>query len=317
MSLYVKKAGLLDTIQDCGRFGFRRFGINTSGAMDVVALKTGNLVLGNAECEAGLEMHFPAPVFEFRSRAIFALTGADFGARLNSESIASNTAHFAETKDVLEFTKYNWGQRCYLTFRNGFEIDTWLGSKSTNLAAEISGYKGRRIARGDLLSLGASEVAAPLFPAAAEFRRAARVRLRFVPGPAFHDLTAVSMLALSTRKFAVRNNSNRMGYRLKGPPLHLLDSGERISSAVTFGTIQLLPDNQLIVLMADHQTTGGYPNIGTITGRDLSVAAQLGAGDTFTLEAVTVAEAENIEREADREMAFLKAGLRLRGAWNS
>ncbi len=319
MTLLVRKPGILDTIQDCGRFGFRRFGINTCGAMDASALRIGSIILGNQECEAGLEMHFPAPVLEFGRSAAFALSGAEFDARLNSEPIERNAIHTDKKRDVLEFKKRISGQRCYLIVKDGFKLDAWLGSKSTYLAAKVSGFEGRQLRKGDVLTIKPGKPSLHSLRASTEFDRknSRNYPLRFIPGPDYRDLTALSMLALRNGEFLVRKNSNRMGYRLEGPPLHLLYDDEKISAAVTFGTIQLLPDSQLIILMADHQTSGGYPNIGTITSCDLSVAAQLGPGDSIKLEPVTIAKAEDIERVAEREIAILKAGLQMLGAWKS
>lgn len=285
--------------------------------MDRLAVKTANILLGNGESEASLEMHFPAPVLKFNEHVSFVLTGAEFEPRLNSRRLDGNTIQTAKPGDVLDFKKRHTGQRCYLSVKNGFKLDEWLGSKSTNLAASISGFKGRRLSDSDILPFSSPELTNSTYRVASLVKTPPDERLRFVPGPAFRDLTALSMFEILYSRFFISNDSNRMGYRLEGPSLTLLDDDDRISSGVTFGTIQLLPDKKLIILMADHQTTGGYANLGTVIGPDLSVLAQLGSGDRIRFQSIPVSKAEDVVRNRNRDLAFLRTGLRLRKTWNS
>ncbi len=149
MSLLIKKSGLLSTVQDAGRNGFRRFGINPNGAMDKTALRLINILLGNDEAEAAIEMHFPAPEILFEQNAVFALGGANFGARLNDEPAENWKIQFAETGGILKFPEKISGNRCYLAIRGGFKIEKWLDSRSTNLTAKIGGFNGRKLETAD------------------------------------------------------------------------------------------------------------------------------------------------------------------------
>ena len=149
MSLLIKKQGLLSTIQDLGRNGFRRFGINPNGAMDKTAARLINILLGNNETEAVIEMHFPAPEILFEEETMFALGGANFGAKLNDESIENWKIQFAESGSILKFSEKIFGNRSYLAVKGGFKIEKWLASASTNLTANIGGFDGRKLETGD------------------------------------------------------------------------------------------------------------------------------------------------------------------------
>ena len=149
MSILVRKSGILSTFQDLGRKGFRRFGINPSGAMDFRAVRLINILLGNDETEAVLEMHFPAPEIVFEEDAFIALGGADFGEKLNDKLVENWRVCFAEKGSILEFGQKTFGSRTYLSVKGGFEIKKWLGSCSTNLLAEIGGFEGRNLQAGD------------------------------------------------------------------------------------------------------------------------------------------------------------------------
>ncbi|NNE97706.1 MAG: KipI antagonist, partial [Pyrinomonadaceae bacterium] len=149
MSILIEKRGVFDSIQDLGRQGFRKFGINPSGVMDRAAARLINTLLGNDEDEAVLEMHFPAPVIRFQKDAIIALGGANFEASIEDENLRNWQAHTVSRGSVLRFTKKHHGNRCYLAVKGGFEIKRWLGSASTNSRARIGGFEGRTIENGD------------------------------------------------------------------------------------------------------------------------------------------------------------------------
>ncbi|CAN5702964.1 biotin-dependent carboxyltransferase family protein [soil metagenome] len=313
MSLIIKKAGLLSTVQDLGRNGFRRFGINPNGAMDKTAARLINILLGNSETEAVIEMHFPAPEILFEEETMFALGGADFGAKLNDEPIENWRIHFAEAGSVLKFTEKISGNRCYFSVKSGFKIENWLASASTNLTANIGGFNGRKLETGDRIEFNQNskfkiqnskfKISNKLIPFYSRFPT-----VRIIKGAEFDNLTALSEKQFLNETFTISKDSNRMGFRLEGKPLFLLEKQELVSSAVDFGTIQLLPDGQFIVLMADHQTTGGYPRPGIIISVDLPLIAQLGANDKVGFHLVSVAEAENLLLEFEKDLNFLRIG---------
>lgn len=313
----MQKSGLLSTVQDLGRRNFRRFGINPNGAMDARAARLINILLGNEETEAVLEMHFPAPVLEFENNAVVALGGADLGARLDDEPLENWRPHFVKKGSVLKFTKKVFGNRAYLAIENGFAVEKWLDSFSTNLRAEVGGFAGRSLRKDDRVFFNEiSETKNRESPGHLKFPYKISRRLiprysslptaRVVAGAEFESLTALGEQRFLTENFTISNDSDRMGFRLAGAPLFALDKIEMISSAVDFGTIQLLPDGQTIILMADHQTSGGYPRVAHVVSSDLPVLAQLGAGDKVNFELVSIADAENLLLESEKDLNLLK-----------
>ncbi len=315
MSILIQKSGVLSTIQDLGRTGFRRFGINLNGAMDKTAVRLINILLGNDETEAVLEMHFPAPVLQFEEDTIIALGGADFGAKLDDKLIENWRPYFIEKNQTLIFTKKGFGNRAYLSIKGGFKIEKWLGSTSTNLTAEIGGFEGRNLQKNDRLIFNSKfkiqnskflyKISKNLTPRYSSFPT-----VRVIVGAEYEQMTALSEQNFLKQDFTISNDSNRMGFRLNGEPLYLLDKIELVSSAVDFGTIQLLPDGQLVTLMADHQTSGGYPRIAHVVSTDLPILAQLGANDKVGFEIISLEEAEGLLFQNEIELNYLRFGVK-------
>jgi antagonist of KipI len=314
MSLTIRKAGMLTTVQDLGRYGSRSLGVNPGGVMDRASTRALNAVLGNHDSAALLEMHFPAPEIEFEIRTFFAVGGAEFGAELDANPVRNYTALTAEEGSVLKFAHRSSGQRAYLAVRGGLRVPAWLGSSSTNLAAAIGGHAGRRLSAGDRLDcIESAGLAMFSIGESMQPRCGPAQTIRIVAASEFELMTAISERSFTHEEFKLTNDCNRMGYRLEGEPLHLLHAYELISAGVTFGTIQLLPDGQLIVLMADHQTSGGYPRIGNVVSTDLAILAQCGPGDSIRFEMVSVEEAETLAMNFEKELNYLRVGCRLQG----
>ena len=315
MSILLQKPGILTTVQDLGRFGYRRFGINPSGAMDQTAVRLINILLGNDDTEAVLEMHFPAPQIAFEKAVIAAIGGADLQPTLDDEPIENWRPFFAGENSILKFGQKVTGNRAYLAVKGGFKVDNWLGSSSTNLTAKIGGFHGRKLEAGDRIALGqmaspekietCSRISDSLLPHYSQFPT-----VRVLPGAEFGRLSDIGRDRLLTENFVISTNSNRMGFRLNGEPISLSEPYEVVSSAASFGTIQLLPDGQLIVLMADHQTAGGYPRIAHVVTHDLPLMAQLGAGDKVAFHLVDRAHAEQITVAFEKELNFLRIGCK-------
>ena len=314
MTILIRKPGILTTVQDLGRTGHRSLGINPNGVMDRTAARLANTLLGNDENEAVIEMHFPAAEIEFDAECSLAIGGADFAAELNGASVRNWTAFTENKGDVLKFTKPVSGTRAYLAVKNGFAIDEWLGSRCTNLIASVGGYDGRKLNQGDRIELRAPGITKPHTIAPSIIPKYSRFpTVRLIPSGEFELLTAICERNFLNEGFTVTKDSNRMGYRLSGPPLHVLHNKEMVSAAVTFGTIQLLPDGQLIVLMADHQTAGGYPRIANVISADLPLLSQLGPNDGVSFHLVPIEEAERLAAEFERDLCRLRTGIRLLG----
>lgn len=317
MSIVFLSDSILTTIQDLGRFGFRSFGVNPGGAMDAKTVRILNSLLQNDEREAVIEMHFPAPKILFTKNSIIAVGGADFGAQIDGKAVQNWKPYLVNRGQTLIFKSKLSGNRAYLSVSGGFKIKNWLGSKSTNLKAENGGYQGRRILKNDEIvfnkSVGSEKsnfdyfVAESLTP-----KYTVAPQIRVIKGAEWDFLLQESRLNFLARDFTVSLNSDRMGFRLKSEPLFLQKKLEIVSSAVSFGTIQLLPDGQLIILMADHQTTGGYPRIAHICAEDLPLLAQLGANDSLRFEVISVAEAENLALAFEKNLRLLKTAVKFR-----
>jgi len=317
MSILVTNGGLLTTIQDLGRYGFQSFGVNPCGAMDRHATRLLNELLGNEPNSAVIEMHFPAGEYLFEKSIQFALGGADFSAELSQKRISNWTAVQASAGDILSFPKRRIGSRAYIAVRGGVNAESWLGSVSTSLQTGMAGFRGRKLKVGDRISfadnlsgLGATtgqRIGCSLTP-----NYSVSPVVRVIRGPEFDAMTAKSQQTFLGKQYKISHRSDRMGFRLEGPTLYKLSESEMLSSGTTFGTVQLLNDGQMIVLMADHQTTGGYPRIATIASVDLPLIAQLTAGDKVTFQMTSVDEAERLLLDWEKSLAFLKQGLKFR-----
>ncbi len=314
MTLLIRKPGILTTVQDLGRTGYRLLGINPNGVMDRAAARLINILLGNDENDAVLEMHFPAAEMEFDTECSFAIGGAEFSAMLNDEPVRNWSTLNAFPSDILRFGKPELGTRAYLAVAGGFVVDEWLGSRSTNLVAAVGGFEGRKLKAGDRLELRSPRPVKPHTIAPSLIPKYSRFpTVRVIASGEFDLLTSIRERSFLNDGFTVTKDSNRMGFRLSGPPLHLLHSKEMVSAAVTFGTIQLIPDGQLIVLMADHQTVGGYPRIANVISADLPLLAQLGPGDGVSFHLVSVADAEQASAIFENDLCWLRTGIRLLG----
>ncbi len=283
--------------------------------MDKTAVRLINILLGNDENEAVIEMHFPAPEILFEEDAAIALGGAEFGAELDENSIGNWRIVFTEKGSILKFEKKIFGNRAYLAVKGGFKIEKWLDSASTNLKANIGGFEGRVLRNGDQIKFKAKgkrqkakfdqRISYNLLPFYSRFPT-----IRVTAGAEFPLLTALSEQNFLKQTFTISPKSDRMGFRLGGEPLYLLDQKEMLSSAVNFGTIQLLPDGRMIILMADHQTTGGYPRIAHVVEPDLPLLAQLGANDKVGFHLISLQEAEDLHLAFEKDLSFFRIGCK-------
>ena len=302
------KAGILDTVQDMGRYGHQHLGINPGGAMDRFAACIANLLVGNDMDEAVIELHFPASAVLFEKESIIAITGADFVPSINGELIPLLHPVVVNKNSVLHFQKAENGTRCYLAVAGGLEITKWLNSYSTNLKAAAGGYNGRAFIKNDVVNLkkefsllsdlhekdfmvlpwkANDKYEEPASPEPGE-------SIHVISGHEWNILHDASKNSFLNQPFIISAVSDRMGYRLNGPALHAVKYEELVSSPVSFGTIQLLPDGQLIILMADHQTTGGYPKIAHVITVNLTQLAQKKPGEKISFKKTDQQTAENL-----------------------
>ena len=313
MSIKILRPGICSTIQDLGRTGYRSMGIGPGGVMDFFAATSANYLAGNDEHQPVIEMHLPAASICFTTPAIICIAGANFDARINDVPIEMFQPVFVEKNAVLSFKKNISGARVYLSVHKGMEAEKWLGSYSTHLKIMAGGYKGRLLQKDDIISINAVShhlhiKKIRVSPTALDKLYNNQSAIRCIAGPQWHLLKTESQKNILQAAFTVSNQSDRMGYRLTGNNCHLQNPVELISSPVTVGTVQLLPDGQLIILMADHQTTGGYPNIATIIAADLPRLAQLPINSQLHFQLVSLQHAEDMLLSVHQLLAEIKTG---------
>ena len=301
MSLTIIKAGILDTIQDEGRYGYQHVGINPGGAMDRFSAQLSNCLLGKAMKAPVVEMHFPAPTIKFSKSTIICITGANFSPIVNEKQIPLHQPVLVNKNAVLSFGKVNSGVRCYLSILQDLHVKKWLDSFSTNIKAAAGGYEGRSFKAGDTIEYeeiaisdeGLKNQDFHVLPwRAAPSKNTFLDTIEVIEGPEWNWLTKESQHSFSNQSYTISDKADRMGYRLSGLQLTLNEQKEMISSGVGFGTVQLLPNGQLIVLMADHQTTGGYPRIANVVSGNLPALAQMRPNDRFKCRVIDIGSAE-------------------------
>jgi antagonist of KipI len=284
--LHVLSPGLLTTVQDLGRFGFAQYGISASGAADPLALRAANLLVGNAENAAALEMTLTGGEFAFEGNAVVALAGGDFGA-----NIAPWQAVEVRSGSVVRCGVARSGARCYLAVRGGLDVPLVMGSASVHV---MTGVGGRPLRKGDRLAIGKAAVRAPRRPARGMPAPTGTACLRATAGPQAHWFGE----ELYTSAYLVSEESNRMGIRLKGPAVKA-PGGGMITEGVPLGAVQAPPDGQPIVLFVEHQTTGGYPKPANVISADFWQLGQLRPRDEVRFERITLPGAWNLLREQE------------------
>jgi antagonist of KipI len=283
-SVRVIRGGMLTTIQDSGRWGYQSRGVPVAGPMDPMSHRLANALVGNDRGAATLEVTLLGPELEFEDERVVAVTGADFEITLDGKPALAGAPFMVSAESHLCFGQRRRGARAYLAIRGGVAVPPVLGSRATHLISAMGGVGGRALKAGDRLPLGVAEVTRPtaaplgdrLVPLPAH-----PARLRVLPGPQADAFVAEAFNALQSAPYTVGQQSDRMGFRLEGPPLAHARGADIISDATPLGVLQVPASGQPILLMADRQTTGGYPKIATVISADLAVAGQLGPGDTI------------------------------------
>ncbi|HUR59003.1 MAG TPA: 5-oxoprolinase subunit PxpB [Opitutaceae bacterium] len=298
----VVRAGLFTTIQDLGRPGHRSRGVAQSGAADAFALRVANTLVGNREDAAGLELTLLGPELRFRRDTVVALGGAAFPGLPSWQPVRVSAGM------EINFGHATQGCRGYLAIAGGIATAPVLGSRSTYVHAGFGGLRGEPLHNGDQL---------PVAPAGRELTGRwhidERILPTYSPAPTLRVVRGAQAdvfgAGLSARELKVTARSDRMGLRLQGEPLTWPARRELVSSPVAPGTVQVPPDGHPIVLLADAQTIGGYPQIAHVISVDLPLAAQLRPGDAVRLREVTIAEAHELALARERALAMLREGI--------
>lgn len=309
MSLKIIKAGVLDTLQDKGRLGAQDRGINPGGAMDVFSAKLANCLIGKEMDSPVIEMHFPAPVIQFSEATIICITGANFSPAIDKKEIPLHQPVVINENSILTFNVARSGARCYLSILQKLQLEPWLNSYSTNLKAQAGGLYGRSFQKGNIILFEENNAVVNFLNGknffvlpwmAKPFTSTSNPAIAVIEGSEWNWLNEESKQLFLNDFFFISTDADRMGFRLLGKELQVKEQKQLVSSGVAFGTIQLLPNGQLIVLMADHQTTGGYPRIANIISADLPAFAQMRPKETvkFFMTSIDVAEEKLLQQHA-------------------
>ena len=318
--MIVQRAGFLTSVQDLGRTGFRQFGVSTSGALDSFALRVANLLVGNDEGAAGLEITLGGLQLRFEDERVVAWCGGEFDVQIGSRALPPGHVAHLQRGSELKFGRAQIGCRCWLAISGGIDVPAVLGSRSTELRANFGGLEGRVLRDGDQLSLGEfrrSETAATggisSWTAPHDWASPAspHPNLRFIRGVDWNRFNDVAIERFTHHKFTVSSDSDRMGVRLDGAELKREDETDLISEAVAPGTIQVPPSGKPILLLGDCQTIGGYPKIAHVITVDLGIAAQLRAGDGVRFFEVSLQDAHRLLMERERDLERFRIGVSL------
>lgn len=268
--------------------------------MDKFSMQLANALLGKELNLPVFEIHFPASQILFEKETIICITGADFVPKINEQDIPLHHPVAINKKSVLKFEKLQSGSRCYISFLNELKLDKWMKSYSTNLKAGTGGIGGRSLLKNDVihfqnewnLSGLLHERAFVVLPWKASDVVDTRNEIEFIIGSEWHWLKKEAQDMFQDQWFQITNEADRMGYQLAGQSLETKTNDQLVSSAVCFGTVQLLPSGQLIILMADHQTAGGYPRIAHVISAHLPILAQKKPNDVMRFKMTSLEEAE-------------------------
>ena len=276
-TMSVIRAGMLTTVQDLGRWGHQHLGVPVAGPMDWYSHRLANRLVGNSEDAAALEITLVGPELMPSADVVCAITGAHFEVTVDGAPVPANAAFVLPRAASLRFRGRTRGARASLAVGGGFNVPAVLGSRATSLISRMGPFGGRALTSGDVLAIGSEHGGSRTGRALALPEGGARLRVIF--GPHQSRFTDVAASALHATRFTVTPDSNRMGYRLDGAVLARADDAEMLSDATPVGSIQVPPSGLPILLMADRQTTGGYPKIATVITADLPLAGQLAPGD--------------------------------------
>ena len=315
-SVFVVKSGLLTTVQDRGRWGSQSFGVSVAGAMDPYSHRLANVLVGNDADAATLEVTIVGPELEFDDARTVAVTGALFDVTIGDRPIAPQSAVEVPAGSTLRFGRRLRGSRAYVAISGGIVTPGVFGSRATHLPSGMGGLDGRALRAGDRLPLGSPARPSRPAPRTQMAHRSAaftlpdgHATLRVLPGPQLDRFSPAAWEVLQSSSYTLAIDSNRMGYRLVGPPLETPGRLDVISDATPLGVLQVPPSGQPILLMADRQTTGGYPKIAAVISADISVAAQLGPSDTVKFVACSTQEA--LAALIAQERSLMAASARL------
>lgn len=297
MGIQIINGGFLTTIQDMGRYGYQETGMSVSGVMDTRAASLANILVGNDTNEAVIEITMMGPTMKFTEDEIIAVTGGDLGAKIDGKPVERYRAVLVKAGQTLSFMGMYGGSRAYVAFAGGLDIPVVMGSRSTNLKSKVGGYEGRKLGTGDEIAFRAP---ASWLPHMAErvyglpSYGAKEWTLRVVMGPQDDCFTDKGINTFLNSTYTISNEYDRMGCRMEGDVIEHKNGGDIITDGISFGAVQVPSHGTPIVMMADHQTTGGYTKIACVISVDLPELAQCMPGHTVRFKKIGIEEAQEL-----------------------
>jgi len=307
----VIRPGLLTTVQDSGRYGYQQYGVPVCGAMDGYAFTVANLLVGNNEWDACLEISLLGPCLRVLGDTVVAVTGADLNPTVNDKPLSMWEAARVRCGDIISFGEPGTGCRSYLAIAGGIDVPEVMGSRSTYVRSRLGGLDGRPIRSGDSLHTGGSRpVLTAKLPRQYIPELMAENTLRVILGPQHDRFTEKGIHTFLSSEYTVTAQADRMGCRLEGPPIEHIHGADIVSDGIPPGAVQVPADGLPIVLLADRQTTGGYTKIATVSTIDLSKVAQAQLGDRVRFSEITRSEAHRLLSEYRDTVNDIKRHIR-------
>lgn len=299
MGIVIENPGILTTVQDEGRFGYQQFGVSPAGPMDTKSFYIANILAGNAREEGALEMTFQGAQIRFEKDNIIAITGADMSPNIDGTPVPMYQAVLVHAGSVLTLGMTNGnGCRAYIAFAGGLDIAKVMGSKATLMRNELGGMDGRKLEKGDIIGFAAPKTDLPnmeLRKLKPEIFPKKELTLRVVRGPQDYEFTEEECRKFFWYGAKISNEFDRMGCRLeREEPLHHIGDGNIITDGISFGSIQVPPNGQPIIMLADRQSTGGYTKIGSVISVDLPLLTQSMAGYKVRFVEVSIELAQDL-----------------------
>jgi antagonist of KipI len=301
----VIKPGMQTTVQDLGRFGFREYGVSPSGAMDAYSLQMGNILVGNEIGEAALEAPLIGPILLAFHDISIAICGGDFTPKINDQEVPLWKSMVIKKGEILSFGRVKKGARTYISVAGGIHVPLVLRSKSTFLTGKFGGLDGKALEEGDIL-YGNPLIRrnrfldANLIP---EYKNPLCVRV--ILGPHKEKFTPLGVNTFLNEEFILSPQSNRMAFQLDGPRIEHRNGADIISDAIPFGGIQVPASGQPFILMAEHQTIGGYSRIGSVISTDLPLLAQALPGTKIRFKEISLNSAQNLLIASKNRIKYL------------
>ena len=312
--LEVIDGGMFATVQDLGRYGYQRYGVPVSGAMDPFALRVANLLAGNQDGDAGLEVTLAGARMRFLANTVVAVTGADLGPLLDTRPLPMWRPVGVPQGGTLSFAKVREGVRSYLAVAGGIDVPLVLGSRSTYTRSKLGGLEGRALAAGDKLPTSwdkpAVRVEGSALPPEYIPTYGHDLVLRVVKGPQDDAFTEDGIRTFLSSTYTVTPTSDRIGCRLEGKAIAHERSADIISDGNALGAVQVTGDGLPIILTADRGCTGGYTKIATVISADMPSLAQAAPGDRIIFEAVDVEKAHQVLKDQESTLRQIRNGPR-------